>query len=94
MARAWLVSRFEAERVAEWELRQAARAASWRLLSSQTKRDRLAQVYGDDALMPLHAVRESDAPRWLRGIEPVRPLRQVPVQTGHGRPPCCAQSAS
>lgn len=48
-----------------------------------TKRDRLAQVYGDDALTLLRAVRARDAPAWLREIEAVELLRQVVVQTYH-----------
>lgn len=82
-APSWLVGRFGADRVAEWEVRYAARVDSWRLPSSKTKRDRLAQVYGDDALTLLRAVWEGDAPLWLREIEPVDVLRQIFVQTYH-----------
>lgn len=53
----------------------AVRVDSSRLPSSQTGLDRLAQVYGDDALTLLRAVWESDVPAWLREIEPVDVLR-------------------
>lgn len=75
-APSWLAGRFGSGRVAEWELRYTARINSWRLPSSKTKRDRLAQVYRHDALVLLRAVRESDAPAWLREIEPVELLRR------------------
>ncbi len=82
-APSWLAGRFGAERVAEWELRYAARVDSWRLPSSKTRRDRLAEVYGQDALVLLRAVREPDAPAWLREVEPVELLRRIFVQTYH-----------
>lgn len=82
-APSWLAGRFGADRVAEWELRYAARVDSWRLPTSQTKRDRLAQVYGDDAAVLLRAVREPGAPAWLREMEPVELLRRIFVQTYH-----------
>jgi transposase len=84
-APAWLAGRFGPGRIAEWELRYADRIDSWRLPSSQTKRDRLAQVYGDDALTLLRAVRAPGAPAWLRGIEAVELLRQVMVQAYYVR---------
>ncbi|MFJ9682923.1 IS1182 family transposase [Streptomyces sp. NPDC101194] len=67
--------------VAELELRYEARVDSWRLPSSKTKRDRLAEVYGQDALALLHAVQAPDAPVWLREIEAVRLLRRIFMQT-------------
>ncbi|GHI10252.1 transposase [Streptomyces cellostaticus] len=79
----WLAGRFGTDQVAEWELRHAARIDSWRLPSSQTKRDRLAQVYGDDALTLLRAVWAPDAPAWLCEIEAIGLLRQVVVQIYH-----------
>lgn len=80
-APSWLAGRFGTGRIAEWELRYADRIDSWRLPSSQTKRDRLAQVYGDDALTLLRAVWAPDAPVWLREIEAIGLLRQMVVQT-------------
>lgn len=82
-APSWLVGRFGADQVAEWELRYGARVEFWRLPSSQTKRDRLAQVYGDDAFALLGVVWSSEAPAWLREIEPVDALRQIFMQTYH-----------
>jgi transposase len=82
-APSWLARRFGVDRVAEWELRYAARVDSWRLPTSQTKRDRLAQVYGDDALVLLRAVREPGAPAWLHQVEAVELLRRIFVQTYH-----------
>lgn len=67
--------------VAELELRYAARIDSWRLPASKAKRDRLAEVYGQDALALLHAVHAPDAPVWLREIEAVQLLRRIFTQT-------------
>ncbi|WP_266328179.1 IS1182 family transposase [Kitasatospora sp. NBC_00240] len=77
-APAWLG---QAMPVAELELRYAARVDSWRLPTSKTKRDRLAEVYGQDALALLHAVHAPGAPVWLREIEAVQLLRRIFVQT-------------
>ncbi|WP_395292929.1 transposase [Kitasatospora hibisci] len=67
--------------VAEWELRYAARVDSWRLPTSKTKRDRLAEVYGQDAHQLLHAIHAPAAPEWLREIEAVQLLRRIFMQT-------------
>ncbi|MEU6237208.1 hypothetical protein [Kitasatospora sp. NPDC047058] len=67
--------------VAEWELRYATRVDSWRLPASKTKRDRLAEVYGQDAHRLLHALHAPDAPVWLREIEAVQLLRRIFLQT-------------
>ncbi|MFH9355526.1 IS1182 family transposase [Kitasatospora sp. NPDC017646] len=67
--------------VTELELRYAARVDSWRLPTSKTKRDRLAEVYGQDALALLHAIHAPDAPVWLREIEAVQLLRRIFMQT-------------
>ncbi|MFE9934302.1 IS1182 family transposase [Streptomyces sp. NPDC005533] len=67
--------------VTEWEVRYAARIDSWKLPSSQGKRDRLAEVYGQDAHLLLHALHAPGTPGWLREIEPVRLLRQIFLQT-------------
>jgi hypothetical protein len=48
---------------------------------SQTKRDRLAQVFGQDALALCRAAWADDAPAWIREIDAVGLLRQVLVQT-------------
>ncbi|MFI6449690.1 IS1182 family transposase [Kitasatospora sp. NPDC050543] len=67
--------------VAELELRYAARVDSWRLPSSKTKRDRLAEIYGQDSLALLHALHAPDTPVWLREIEAVQLLRRIFMQT-------------
>jgi len=64
----------------EMELRYGDRVDSWRMPSSQVKRDRLAQVQAQDALRLLQAVRTPGAPAWLREMRPVEVLRQVFVQ--------------
>ena len=48
--------------VGEWAHRYGPRVDSWRLPASQAKRDRLAQVYGADAVALLRAVFAADRP--------------------------------
>ncbi|MFE9812720.1 hypothetical protein [Streptomyces sp. NPDC005548] len=48
---------------------------------SQTRRERLAQVFGQDALALCRAAWAKDAPGLIREIEAVHLLRQVLVQT-------------
>ncbi|MFI9273208.1 hypothetical protein ACIGXM_21135 [Kitasatospora sp. NPDC052896] len=67
--------------VVELELRHAARIDSWRLPTSKTKRDRLAEVYGQDALALPHAVHAPATPVWLREIEAVQLLRRIFTRT-------------
>ncbi|WP_345096224.1 IS1182 family transposase [Planomonospora venezuelensis] len=74
----WLAQAID---VTEFAHRYAERIDGWRLPSSKTKRDRLATVFGQDALRLCRAVRAEDAPVWLREIEAVEVLRQVLVQT-------------
>lgn len=66
--------------VSEWATRYGVRVDTWRLPSSQAKRDRLAVVYGSDALALLRAVHDPTAPAWLRELPAVRVLRTVLVQ--------------
>ena len=66
--------------VAEWAHRYGPRIDSWRLPASQTKKDRLAQVYGTDAVALLRAVFAAEAPIWLAEISAVRTLRVMLVQ--------------
>ncbi|MDX2939124.1 hypothetical protein [Streptomyces ipomoeae] len=54
-----------------------------RMPSSKTKRDRLAVVFGQDALAFCRAAWPPGAPGWLRKIEPVAFLRRMLVQTYH-----------
>ncbi|MET7458720.1 IS1182 family transposase, partial [Streptomyces sp. NPDC005574] len=67
--------------IAEFAERYGPRVDGWRMPSSQTKRDRLAQVFGQDALALCRAAWAADAPVWIREIEAVALLRQVLVQT-------------
>jgi len=66
--------------VSEWTTRYGVRVDTWRLPSSQAKRDRLTVVYGDDALALLRAVYDRPAPAWLRELPAVQVLRTVLVQ--------------
>jgi Transposase DDE domain len=56
---------------------------SWRLPASAAKRDRLAKVYGADAVAVLRAVFAPAAPAWLRELPAVQTLRVVLVQNYH-----------
>ncbi|MGW6413397.1 IS1182 family transposase [Streptomyces vinaceus] len=67
--------------VTEFATRYGPRIDSWKMPSSQVKRDRLAQVFGQDALVLCQAAWAKDAPVWIRQIESVALLRQVLVQT-------------
>ena len=66
--------------VSEWTTRYGARVDSWRLPSSKTKCDRLAQVYGGDAVALLRAVYAEHAPAWLGETPAVGVLRTVLIQ--------------
>ncbi|MFC5857174.1 transposase, partial [Streptomyces chlorus] len=77
-APSWLAGAVD---VAEFAHRYGPRVDSWRMPSSQTKRDRLAQVFGQDALALCRAAWAPGAPGWIREIEAVRVLRQILVQT-------------
>ncbi|MFD5514116.1 transposase [Streptomyces sp. NPDC127051] len=74
----WLAGQID---VTEFAERYGPRIDGWRMPSSQTKRDRLAQVFGQDALALCRAAWADDAPVWIREIEAVGLLRQVLVQT-------------
>ncbi|TLQ47971.1 IS1182 family transposase [Streptomyces marianii] len=77
-APSWLAGRID---VAEFAQRYGPRVDGWRMPSSQTKRNRLAQVFGQDALALCRAAWAADTPVWIREIEAVGLLRQVLVQT-------------
>ncbi|MEO3781564.1 transposase, partial [Micromonospora sp. B11E3] len=66
--------------VGEWAHRYGPRIDSWRLPASQAKRDRLAHVYGTDAVALLRAVFAAQAPAWLAELPAVQTLRVVLVQ--------------
>ncbi|MDF2261552.1 IS1182 family transposase [Streptantibioticus ferralitis] len=67
--------------VPELAHRYGERINGWTMPSSKTKRDRLGEVFGQDALTLCRAVWDPSAPVWLREVEPVAILRQVLVQT-------------
>ena len=74
----WLAGQID---VTEFAERYGPRVDGWRIPPSQTKRARLAQVFGQDALALCRAAWAKDAPGWIREIEAVHLLRQVLVQT-------------
>ncbi|MGW3983900.1 transposase [Streptomyces mirabilis] len=67
--------------VAEFAERYGPRVDGWTMPSSKTKRERLAQVFGQDALALCRAAWSPGTPVWIREIEAVALLRQVLVQT-------------
>jgi len=77
-APSWLAGQID---VTEFAERYGPRIDGWKMPPSQTKRDRLAQVFGQDALALCRAAWAADAPAWIREIESVALLRQVLVQT-------------
>ncbi|MCX5233390.1 IS1182 family transposase [Streptomyces sp. NBC_00233] len=77
-APSWLAGHVD---VMEFAERYGPRVDGWRMPSSKTKRDRLAQVFGQDALALCQAAWAADTPVWIREIEAVHLLRQVLVQT-------------
>ncbi|MFC9768748.1 IS1182 family transposase [Rhodococcus jostii] len=74
----WLAGAID---VGEFAHRYGPRVDSWRLPESKTKRDRLAVVYGQDAVTLLRAVHSAAAPAWLAELPAVELLRQMLVQT-------------
>jgi transposase len=66
--------------VPQWSHRYGARIDSWRLPAAQAKRDRLAVVYGSDALALLRAVYAAGSPPWLAELVAVQVLRTVLLQ--------------
>ena len=56
------------------------RIDSWRLPTSASKRERLATVYGQDALALLRAVYAEQSPDWLAELPAVETLRMVLLQ--------------
>jgi len=70
----WLAATLD---VPDWTARYGVRVDSWRLPSSQSKRDALAAAYGQDGFTLLEAVYAADVPYWLAEIPAVEVLRQV-----------------
>ncbi|MER5914506.1 transposase [Streptomyces sp. NPDC001982] len=77
--------------VSNWSRRYARRIDTWRLPTSQTKKDQLALDYGRDGFTLLKAVYAPTSPAWLREVPAVQTLRIVLVQNytrtvgGNGR---------
>ncbi|MCY0924111.1 MULTISPECIES: transposase [unclassified Streptomyces] len=77
-APSWLASVID---VAEFAERYGPRVDGWTMPSSKTKRDHLAQIFGQDALVLCRAAWSHNTPVWIREVEAVTLLRQVLVQT-------------
>lgn len=73
----WLASVID---IGEWGQRYGSRVDSWRLPASVSKRDRLATIYGTDAVALLRAVFAPTAPTWLAALPAVQTLRIVLLQ--------------
>ena len=65
----------------EFVHRYGPRVDSWAMPGSKSKRDRLAVVYGQDALRVCRAVTGAGAPAWLREVPAVELLRRMLIQT-------------
>jgi hypothetical protein len=76
-APAWVA---EVVDVPGWSARYDTRIDTWRMPSSQTKRDQLAIVYARDGYALLAAVYDHRSPAWLREIAAVQTLRVVLLQ--------------
>ncbi|MEX5711615.1 transposase [Parafrankia sp. FMc6] len=74
----WLADTVDVD---EWAHRYGERVNGWTMPSSKTARDRLAVVFGQDALAVCRAVAAPTAPGWLREIPAVAFLREMLVQT-------------
>jgi transposase len=73
----WLGATFA---LGEWGGRYRARVDSWRLPTSQTKRNDLALAYARDGYALLTACYAASAPAWLRELPAVDVLRVVLLQ--------------
>ncbi|MGW2207616.1 transposase [Streptomyces sp. NPDC001774] len=63
-----------------WSRRYDTRIDTWRMPSSQTKRDQLSLSYGRDGFALLTAVSGVRSPHWLRELPAVQTLRTVLLQ--------------
>ncbi|MGW2370442.1 transposase [Streptomyces sp. NPDC001667] len=82
VAPAWLAEQVD---VTEFAYRYGPRINGWTMPSSETRRDRLAQVFAQDGYAVVRAAFDADAPVWIRDVEAVQVLRQVLVQTYYAR---------
>lgn len=78
----WFAAVFD---VPGWSRRYGRRIDSWRLPTSQTKRDQLANDYGGDGFALVEAVYSPAAPGWLRELPAVQTLRMVLLQNYYAR---------
>jgi transposase len=65
----------------EFAHRYGPRIDSWAMPGSKSKRDRLAVVYGQDALTVYRAATSAGAPAWLREVPALELLRRMLIQT-------------
>ncbi len=72
----WLLSKAHEE----WVKRYNTRIEEHYQPKSQSKREELANIYGEDGLQLLNAVFDNSSPDWLRKIPAVETLRRVWVQ--------------
>ncbi|MFM9448105.1 transposase [Streptomyces acidiscabies] len=77
----WLAESFPTVVLGEWAERYGPRINSWQIPSAKAKREQLGAVFAADAYAICSAAWEDRAPVWVREIEHVELLRQVPVQT-------------
>lgn len=78
----WFAAAFD---VPGWSRRYGRRIDSWRLPTSQTKRDALAADFGSDGFALVEAVYSAGAPHWLREVPAVQVLRTVLLQNYYVR---------
>ena len=64
----------------EWVKRYSTRIEDHHQPKSKSKREELANIYGEDGLQLLNAVFETSSPDWLRQIPAVEILRRVWIQ--------------
>ncbi len=72
----WLLSNADEE----WVKRYNTQIEDYHQPKSKSKREELANIYGEDGLQLLNAVFETSSPDWLRKIPAVEMLRRVWVQ--------------
>jgi transposase len=73
----WLAGVIEVE---QWSQRYEHRVDSWRLPTSKTRREVLAEQYGRDAFTLLGAVFDGPGPVWLAELPAVQALRVICLQ--------------
>jgi hypothetical protein len=74
----WLAGAIDLD---EFAHRDRSRIDSWGMPGSKTERERLAVVYGQDALTVCRAATGAGAPAWLRELPALELLRRMLMQT-------------